>query len=181
MSYSENVARIKEPDYLFRNPVPEDGAALNRLISASPPLDTNSLYCNLLQCSYFSETSIIAEEGFEIAGLITGFIVPKREDTIFIWQVAIDESARNQGLALQMLLQLLQLPACHGVRYLETTITEDNLASKSLFTKLAKRLGVELMETKLFMRDIHFDNQHDDEFLFRIGPFNSSLLNYTNI
>jgi len=181
MSYSENVARIKEPDYQFRNPVAEDGVALNRLVKASPPLDTNSLYCNLLQCSYFSDTSIIAEDDFELAGLVTGFIVPKQKDTIFIWQVAVAESARKQGLAMKMLLKLLQQPSCSFVRYLETTITEENNASKILFSKLAEILGVNFTRTKHFSSDIHFNGQHDDEVLYRLGPFNTSLLNITHV
>lgn len=173
--------QIKPKIYKFRNPTAEDGATVNRLIASCPPLDSNSIYCNLLQCSYFSETSIIAEDNSRIVGFISGFIVPKREDTMFIWQVAVEESAREQGLALRMLLKLLQRPACHTVRYLETTITDNNTASKALFTKLADQLGVELIDTKHFMRDIHFNNQHDDEYLFRMGPFNTSLLTFTNI
>ena len=175
------MARIKEPNYQLRNPVSEDGAALNRLVKASPPLDTNSLYCNLLQSSYFSETSIIAEDEFDLVGLVTGFVVPKQKDTIFIWQVAVAESARKQGLAIKMLLKLLQQPSCNSVRYLETTITEENNASKTLFTRLAEILGVNLTKTKHFSSDIHFDGQHDDEVLYRLGPFNTSLLNITHV
>lgn len=181
MSCSENVARIKEPEYQFRTPVAQDGAALNRLVKASPPLDTNSLYCNLLQCSCFSETSIIAEDEFDLVGFVTGFIVPKQKDTIFIWQVAVAESARKQGLAMKMLLKLLQQPSCNSVRYLETTITEENNASKTLFTRLTEILGVSFTKTKHFSRETHFDGQHDDEILYRLGPINTSLLNITHV
>src|SRR3546814_16914023 len=44
------------PDFSFRNPVAEDAQAIHDLIAACPPLDTNSLYCNLLQCTHFAET-----------------------------------------------------------------------------------------------------------------------------
>jgi L-2,4-diaminobutyric acid acetyltransferase len=181
MSYSNNVVRKKEPDYQFRSPAAEDGAALNRLVKASPPLDTNSLYCNLLQCSFFSETSIIVEDDYELAGFVTGFVVPKQKDTIFIWQVAVAESARKQGLAMQMLLKLLQQPSCSSVRYLETTITEENNTSKTLFIRLAEKLGVSFIKTKQFSRETHFGGQHDDEILYRLGPINTSLLNITHV
>ena len=40
----------------------EDGLAVNRLIASCPPLDTNSTYCNFLQCLHFAETSVLAEK-----------------------------------------------------------------------------------------------------------------------
>lgn len=179
MNSSTLAEQLETNSYKFRSPVAEDGVAVNRLIANCPPLDTNSLYCNLLQCSHFSETSIVAEQNFQVVGFISGYVVPKREDTLFVWQVAVDESARNQGLALKMLLQLLQKPVRYNIRYLETTITDKNTASKALFTRLASQLGVEMVTTQLFKRDVHLADQHDDEFLYRMGPFNTSLLTFS--
>src|SRR3546814_9922998 len=58
------------PDFSFRNPVAEDAQAIHDLIAACPPLDTNSLYCNLLQCTHFAETCVLAERDGEISGWI---------------------------------------------------------------------------------------------------------------
>src|SRR3546814_7090005 len=55
------------PDFSFRNPVAEDAQAIHDLIAACPPLDTNSLYCNLLQCTHFAETCVLAERDGEIS------------------------------------------------------------------------------------------------------------------
>ena len=38
---------------VFRQPTAEDGYPLNKLVENSPPLDPNSVYCNLLQCTHF--------------------------------------------------------------------------------------------------------------------------------
>lgn len=181
MNYSGATRKSLSESPRFRNPTPDDGVAAHELIANCPPLDTNSLYCNLLQCSHFSDTSIVAESDFEIVGFVSGYLVPKRLDTLFIWQVAVEESARRQGLALMMLLKLLQRPACHNVCYLEATITEDNTASKALFTNFADQLGVNFTCSKHFLRDIHFDDQHVDEYLYRIGPFNTSMLTIANL
>ena len=49
--------------------------AIWELISACPPLDTNSAYANLLQCTHFADTCVIAEregrirEALELMGL----------------------------------------------------------------------------------------------------------------
>jgi len=180
MSSSSALPRTHQEFPAFRKPVSEDGAAVHRLIAKCPPLDPNSPYCNLLQCSHFSDTSILARSGQEIVAFVSGYMVPQREDTLFIWQVAVLESLRGQGIATHMLLNLLKRPLCRNVRYIETTITDDNKASKSLFQKLAEFLDAPLTTTLLFSRGTHFDGKHASEHLWRIGPFDVSLHDLTN-
>ena len=156
----------------LRLPTLEDGMSVFRLIQNCPPLDTNSSYCNLLQCGHFSTTSVAANMDDALVGFISGYLVPERPDTLFIWQVAVDERARGQGLASQMLSHILKRPFCQGVRYLETTITEDNQPSWGLFKTLSKHLDTEFHFAPWLDKQTHFDGQHDSESLFRIGPFN---------
>ena len=49
-------------------PKSEDGAAVHDLIAACPPLDTNSLYMNLIQTTHFAQTCALAREGGEVGG-----------------------------------------------------------------------------------------------------------------
>ncbi|GAB3113500.1 diaminobutyrate acetyltransferase [Aestuariicella hydrocarbonica] len=155
----------------LREPVAEDGMSLHRLVAQCPPLDPNSIYCNLLQTSHFAGTSVAAEMNGELVGFISGYLIPERPDTVFVWQVAVGEAARGQGLAGKMIENILARPACQGVTHLETTITEDNQASWGLFKGAARRLGAELHESVMFGRDAHFQGEHDSEILVRIGPF----------
>lgn len=154
----------------LRKPTPEDGFALNQLIAASPPLDTNSVYCNLLQCTHFSDTAIAAELDGELVGFVSGYIPPAKPNTLFVWQIVIDDRARGQGLAKQMLQQLLRNLSPRKLRYIETTITPDNQASWGLFRSLARDLDTELESRVFYARDQHFGGQHDDEHLLQIGP-----------
>lgn len=156
----------------LRRPVDTDGYALNKLVERCKPLDTNSVYCNLLQCSDFADTAIAAEnaEG-ELVGFISGYRPPARPDTLFVWQVAVDSSMRGQGLALKMLMGLIERVAAQGVSYLETTISPGNDASEALFRKAFRQLGVEAETRVIFSRESHFNGQHDDEVLYRAGPF----------
>ena len=156
---------------VLREPCLDDGMAVFRLIARCPPLDTNSSYCNMLQCGHFSASSVAALTGDELVGFISAYPVPSRSDSLFIWQVAVDEPARGQGLALQMLLQIVKRDSSKSFRYLETTITADNRASWSLFERLAKHLGAELNSGPWLDQDRHFDGQHPSELLVRIGPF----------
>lgn len=161
---------------ILRPPRGEDGAALHRLVAACPPLDPNSLYCNLLQCTHFSDTGVAAERNGELVGFISGYIVPARPDTLFVWQVAVAAAARGEGLAKRMLCELLGRSATTAVRFLETTITPDNQASWALFESLARELGAAHQRHNHFERDRHFGGVHDDEMLMRIGPFETSAL-----
>src|SRR3546814_20772399 len=65
---------------------------------ALPILDTNSLYCNLLQCTHFAETCVLAERDGEISGWISGYRLVHDPEAMFVWQVAVHERARGRGL-----------------------------------------------------------------------------------
>lgn len=156
---------------VLREPVAEDGKAVHALIAACPPLDPNSLYCNLLQCSHFATTSVAAERDGELLGFISGYIPPGQPDTLFIWQVAVSSRARGLGLGKRMLAHLLQRPACAAVTHMDTTITPDNEASWGLFRSLARDLGAECADRLHFDRERHFGGDHASEHLLRIGPF----------
>jgi L-2,4-diaminobutyric acid acetyltransferase len=151
--------------------VATDGAGVHQLIADCPPLDTNSLYCNLLQVSHFRHTSVVAELDDRLVGAISGYLIPERPDTLFIWQVAVGSAARGQGLALRMLNHIVDRPACRDVRFMETTITEDNAASWGLFRKFADKRDAPLDSETGFDRERHFGGQHATEMLVRIGPF----------
>lgn len=158
----------------LRRPQVTDGRALHALIAASPPLDTNSLYLSLLQCTHFAATCVVAERAEApsvLRGFVSGYLLPERPTTLFIWQVAIAAAARGRGLARSMLMQLLERPACAGVDRLETTITESNDASWALFRSLARVLECPLEQRILFDREAHLDGSHESEVLVTIGPF----------
>ncbi|MFT6388696.1 MAG: L-2,4-diaminobutyric acid acetyltransferase [Cellvibrionaceae bacterium] len=154
----------------LRSPVMEDGLGVWRLVACCPPLDANSSYCNMLQCSHFAGTSVIAESD-QIVGFISAYKLPDRPDTLFVWQVAVGEEARGLGLASRMLAELLARPDCEKVRFLETTITSNNKGSWALFDSLAKKMGVTCKSSPWLDKHKHFDGLHDSESLVRIGPF----------
>ena len=159
----------------LRLPSPTDGASVFRLISQCSPLDTNSMYCNLLQCTHFADTSVAAVQSNssaeELLGFISGYLIPERNNTLFIWQVAVSETARGMGLAGNMLQHILDREQCRHVNYLETTITESNQASWALFESLSKKLHTALEKSIMFDCNDHLAGDHDTEYLARLGPF----------
>ena len=160
-----------ESNIKLRKPVTEDGVALFDLVKRCSPLDQNSAYCNLLQCSHFAETGIAAEMNGELVGFVSGYLIPDRADVLFVWQVAVDEKARGRGLSKKMVLELLKRPSLSNVQYIETTITPDNEASWGLFRSLSKTLDTPFESSTHFEEDAHFQGRHKTEHLVKIGPF----------
>lgn len=156
--------------WILRTPRTDDGPKVTALIAACPPLDVNSAYCNLLQCSDFAETCIVAERDGEILGWISGYRPPAAPERYFVWQVAVSAAARGEGLALKMLQALMERPALAGATTLTTTITADNAASWGLFNGFARRIGATLEKAPRFEREAHFAGAHDTEWEARIAP-----------
>ncbi len=164
-----------DAELVLREPVATDGLRVNELVKVSPPLDTNSIYCNLLQCSHFAGTSIAAELDGELVGFISGYQPPQKPTTLFIWQLVVSSKARGRGLAKRMVEGLLNRATLSHIDTLETTIGPDNDASWGVFTSLAKKWNTSINKQVLFESEAHFRGEHDDEILLTIGPLSRPL------
>lgn len=160
----------------FRQPDVGDGAAIHQAVIDVGTLDHNSTYLYLLLCRDFAETCILAERGGALAGFITGYRPPAQNDTIFVWQVGVLPAARGAGVASRMLDGLLLSDGCRGVRFMDTTVTPSNAASRAMFQSLARRLGAKIEESEGFPAEMFGKDGHESERRLRIGPFDSSKL-----
>lgn len=113
---------------------------------------------------------MVAERDGKLVGWISGYRPPSNPDQIFVWQVAVDEDARGEGLGGRMLDELVSRPAVRGATALITTVTEDNDASWGMFGGFAKRRGMTMTKEPLFERETHFAGKHDTEWQATIGP-----------
>lgn len=169
-------ARRASPHYptpsplLLRSPTRHDGAKIHRLITQCPPLDVNSLYAYLLLSEHFARTSVVAVRNGQLLGYVSGYIPPARPDVLFVWQVAVHPKGRGQGVGSRMLHHILQVNRRQGIRYVETTVSPSNRASRQMFYKLAQSLNVSLQETPLFDPDLFQGENHEAEPLLRLGP-----------
>jgi L-2,4-diaminobutyric acid acetyltransferase len=103
-------------------------------------------------------------------GFISAYLPPGKPETVFVWQVAVAGSMRGHGLAMRMMRELLARPGVAECRYLETTVTPSNTASRRLFESLARMLGTTMRERVLFKGSDFGEAQHEPEVLFTIGP-----------
>lgn len=152
---------------------------MHQLVAATGVLDLNSSYAYLLMATDFADTSIVADRDGELCGLITGYHPPARPDVLFVWQVAVSDSARGQGLASAMLDALVYRVRRdrfgHPVT-VETTVAPSNTASRAFFGAFARRHGVPLAESPHFSSALlSAAGEHEDEPLLRIGPITAAL------
>ncbi|MFZ2634044.1 MAG: diaminobutyrate acetyltransferase [Desulfosalsimonadaceae bacterium] len=156
---------------VFRNPKIQDGQYLWELAKASKTLDVNSPYHYLIMCRHFGKTCLTAEKQGRVIGFVTAYIPPDSVDTVFVWQVAVDEKERGQGLGLHLLINIFKNAKAFSVRNLDATITPSNQASLCLFKAAARVLDAPFEFEKEFFRAADFGhNFHAPEMLFHIGP-----------
>lgn len=163
-----NLTPMARPLPALRKPVAEDGPAVWSLVAACKPLDENSRYCNLIQCDHFADTCVLAELRGKPVGWISGHIPPSAPETLFVWQVAVDQAARGLGLGQRMLDNLLARDTCARIVDLQTTITMENDASWAMFRGFARRRGATLSSAPHFRQDAHFNGAHATEYMVTI-------------
>jgi len=165
--------KTTEEKIRLRKPELKDGIEIHNLVKNSKPLlDLNSLYCYLLISDHFSETSAVAVHNLKVCGFLSAYIHPKKKDTLFVWQVAVDKKMRGVGLASSMLNDILKRDNLKEISYIETTITPSNTASIAFFRSAARKLNTQCKQKPYFTGNFFGGEDHEEEILFRIGPFN---------
>lgn len=155
----------------FRKPNINDGAEVWKLIKRTEVLDLNSSYSYLMWCSYFSDTSVVLEIDDRVVGFVSAFIKQSSPDTLFVWQIVVDETERGKGLASKMLHHLLKRESCKGIKYIEATVSPSNTQSIRLFEGLARKLNTHIKVTE-FLKSADFpEDGHEEELKHQIGPF----------
>lgn len=152
-----------------RKPGTDDGYKIHQLIANSPPLDLNSVYCYYLLSDHFRDSCVIAEYQNKIIGFISAYQIPQRPQTLFVWQVVVNQEFRGQKIAWRMLIDLLQRFQPTELHQLETTVNPSNAASRGLFERLAAEQGTVLKED-VFLEAEAFGpgDNHESELLLRI-------------
>ncbi|BBP45163.1 L-2,4-diaminobutyric acid acetyltransferase [Thiosulfatimonas sediminis] len=162
----------------FRPPHLSDGDKIYQLIAAAPPLDLNSSYLYFLQSSHFAQTCVVAEKDGQLLGFVSGYLRPDKPTELFVWQLAVVEAGRGQGIAKRLLQQqLLQaLKQQPKLQSISATISPGNHASQSVFKRFAQAYGLTI-GIQPFLSTAHFAGQdHDPEDEYRLAFANGNPL-----
>lgn len=146
------------------------------LIKACTPLDVNSEYCYMLLATHFQHNCAIARQDDTLVGFLSGYIKPDSPGTLFVWQVAVHPDFRGRQISQKMFSDVIAREGMRHVTWIETTIGPTNIASQKLFEKLASTIGAPVEITTFATKDM-FTQSHEDENLYRIGPFNPKQFN----
>lgn len=159
---------------VYRKPTAEDGGKVWQLVKDTKVLDLNSAYSYILFCDYFADTCVIAESEGAIVGFVSAFCPPGNAETLFVWQVAVDSSLRGEGVATELLSELMRREACRQVKTVELTISPSNQASQALFRGLAREMNVRVTVRSGYAASLFPGGGHEDEQLYQIGPIVSA-------
>ncbi len=156
----------------LRHPHVDDGAQMWRIARDSRHLDLNTPYAYMLWARDFHATTLVAEVEGSVVGFVTGYRRPEEPTTLMVWQIAVDEAHRGQGLAGRLLDALVGQTDAYS---LETTVTAANTASQRLFRSFAERHGAQHSITDLFAEE-HFPDEDEwmAELLHRITPLRAA-------
>lgn len=160
----------QDPSTALREPTVEDGPSIYDLVNRCKPLDVNSRYLYLLQCSHFANTCAVAESDGSVQAFISAYVRPDKPDVLFVWQIAVDASLRGQGIAGRLLACLLDRPHLAGIRFVEATVNPSNDASRNLFRSLARKSACDMQEEMMFPVEAFGGDAHEEEILLRVGP-----------
>lgn len=87
--------KVQLPRLTFGRPTEIHAADVWELIAKCPQLDRNSLYCELLLCSDFADTCVLAERAGAVVGWFVGLPAPSDPSTRLI---AIDPIVSSEAL-----------------------------------------------------------------------------------
>lgn len=162
--------KLNELKIILKKPNKKYAIDIYKLVHKSKVLDLNSEYLYLLQSTHFVDTCSIAVIDDTVVGFVSGYLLPEKANTLFIWQVAVDESIRGQGLAKKLIMNILERSDNRDLNYIHTTVSPTNKSSVRVFEKLTKELSTNMI-SKNFFEKKDFINQHEEEVLYEIGPF----------
>lgn len=163
--------RHADGDVQIIRPDRSAGAEMWRVARDSETLDVNSSYMYLMFARDFADTCRVALVDDRVAGFVLGYRRPHEPECLFVWQVAVDHSQRGRGLAARLIDDVVAdaETGARPFRFLETTITDDNTASRRTFERFAHRWGATI-STEVLLEAAHFPDDHEAERLHRIGP-----------
>lgn len=142
---------------------------------ARETVDPNSPYSYLMLGEYFPDSCAVAVRDGDLVGFVTGFTPAVDPETLFVWQIAVADRARGNGLGSHLLDHVVNRPQVPRLRYLEATVTPSNEQSRRLFRAFAERWRTDCVEEDLFSEEDFPSGdgypEHEREIRFRIGAF----------
>ncbi|HKK12625.1 MAG TPA: diaminobutyrate acetyltransferase [Flavobacteriaceae bacterium] len=153
----------------IRKPQINDGKDIWKLVKRIGNLDLNSEYCYFMTADLFSDhCAIVADEDSqELLGFALCIVKPEKKDTLFVWQIGVDQRAQGNGLAKKMINFIVDNQD-HKLSYIQATVTDDNKSSRALFSSIARFYKADITK-EIYIDAANFNHSHHSEYLYNIG------------
>jgi len=138
MVIEQNSELTTQSSLFLRAPTVRDGAGVYELLQRCSGLQLNSGQCYQLLCEHFHSTCVVAVQDDRVVAFISSYILPERHDTLFVWQIAVDDALRGRGIAKKMLRHLLSRRNLKRIRFVEAVLDFSNETASRLFQSLAR-------------------------------------------
>lgn len=116
----------------------ENAASLRWLADKCSTLDVHTPFTYWVMTRYFSNSTFIAKRNDKYAGYIMSIY---NEKEFFVWQIGILEEFRGQGLAYELIDQVVEVALDKGYSKIVLTIADENKESYYTFVNYSKHRG----------------------------------------
>ncbi len=171
---NSRMQRASPKELTIRKVRIDDIPDVYKLLTANRPyVGLNSRYTYYLLARDFSDTCIVALDGYRIVAFSSGYVPPSRPDTFFNWEIVVDEKYRGNGLQKKLLLEQIRITKA---KYFEGTVNPSNHVSEKNYLAIAEMLGAQCSKSVLFSEEDFGCDGHEAEVLFRIGPISLAVI-----
>ncbi len=154
---------------LIRTINEKDLPEIRRFVRDCGSLGIHTLYSYWVLQEHFTPLCLVGEIEGAPAGLVTGIKSLSRENTAFLWQIAVHPAHRGKGLGRQLISAFAAEAKARGLRTIEFSIAPGNRASKACFQSCARSLGRPLEEIKALSLYDDLEGVSENEILYRIS------------
>lgn len=145
MNHSQPEIRVLDPQdaVVLRKMLAMFGRAFDDVSTYTAHQPDDAYLQGLLQSPTF--VAVAAFSGTEVVGGLAGYVLPKFEQArseLYIYDLAVDENHRRQGLATAMIRELQNLAAARGIYVIFVQADHGDDPAIALYTKLGVREDV---------------------------------------
>lgn len=123
----------------IRNFTSEDIDKIRQFVYLCKPLTLHTPYTYWVLSTYFSDSCFILEHKGKIIGYVSSVKSTAIADTLFLWQIGIEERFREKTYSQQLIGKVVETARKQNCKFLQFTIELDNKVSLQTFISFAAK------------------------------------------
>ena len=138
----------------IRNLKEDDIHEIRNFVNLCKPLGLHTAFTYWVLAKYFNNICFVAEDQNAIAGLLTSIKCSVNDNLIYLWQIGISPQHRRKQYASLLVKKLVDSAIQIGVKHIQFSIADENIASYEMFSGFAEENGLTMRKIdKLYFND----------------------------